>query len=84
LPTSTCHVRKVSVGLKRTYRISAGDGTGRGGELLGMPRTAQSRRRIRLFRDEQCTQLVATVHDDAIDTTLLFALADEVGARRHT
>jgi len=47
LPTSTCHVRKVSVGLKRTYRISAGDGTGRRGELLGTPRTAQSRRRIR-------------------------------------
>ncbi|MFD0623316.1 hypothetical protein [Streptomyces sp. Wh19] len=32
MATSTCHVRKTSLGLRRKYRISADDGNGR---LLG-------------------------------------------------
>ncbi|MFJ2956495.1 hypothetical protein [Streptomyces sp. NPDC087270] len=35
MPTSTYHVRKTSLGLKRKYRISADDGTGKPGKQLG-------------------------------------------------
>jgi hypothetical protein len=35
MPESTYHVLKVSLGLKRKYRISADDGSGKPGSSLG-------------------------------------------------
>lgn len=66
MPTSTFHVRKVSVGLKRKYRISADDGTGRPGELLGYAeKQLKVADEFALFRDEQRTQLLATVRESS-------------------
>jgi len=60
------HVRKVSLGLKRKYRVLADDGTGRPGSLLGY---AEKRLKVAdelvLYRDRQREEVLATVRESS-------------------
>jgi hypothetical protein len=63
---SIYHVRKFSLGLKRRYRISADDGKGRPGDLLGY---AEKQLRVSdeivVYRDEERTERLATVRESS-------------------
>ncbi len=60
----TYHVRKISLGLKRKYRVSDDDGSGRPGDPLcyGEKQLTVSDR-IDLFRDESRADVLATVRE---------------------
>ncbi len=64
VPPSVYHVRKVSLGFKRKYRISADDGAGKPGPSIGY---AEKRLRAAdefdLYRDEQRTAKLVTVRE---------------------
>jgi hypothetical protein len=58
------HVEKVSVGLKRKYRISADDGRGRPGEQIGYAEKQLTvADEVRIYRDQSRTELAARVRE---------------------
>jgi hypothetical protein len=63
---SIYHVRKVSIGLKRKYRISADDGSGRPGEPLGYAeKELKAADEIVIYRDQDRTERLATVRESS-------------------
>jgi hypothetical protein len=66
VPTSIYHVRKVSLGLKRKYRISADDGHGKPGESLGYAeKQLKLADEVRIYREEQRAELLVLVRESA-------------------
>jgi len=62
----TYHVRKTSIGLKRKYRITADDGTGRPGALLGYAeKQLKAADEIVIYRDEARGERLATVRESS-------------------
>ncbi len=54
------------MGLKRKYRISADDGTGKAGELLGFAEKHLTiREQLTIYRDEQRTETLVTVRESS-------------------
>lgn len=63
---SMYHVRKTSFGLKRKYRISADDGTGRAGELVGVAdKQLKASDEIVIYRDEERRDRLAVVLENS-------------------
>jgi hypothetical protein len=66
VPASVYHVRKVSLGFKRKYRISADDGTGRPGAALGYAeKLLKVADEFTLYRDEQRIEKLVTVRESS-------------------
>jgi hypothetical protein len=66
VPTTLYHVRKVSLGFKRKYRVLADDGRGRPGAPLGYAEKQLTvSGEIRLYHDEQRTRPLATVRESS-------------------
>ena len=58
------HLKKVSIGVKRKYRISADDGAGHPGELVAYAEEQlQASDKIVIYRDEERTEISATVKE---------------------
>jgi hypothetical protein len=63
---SIYHVRKVSIGFKRKYRITADNGAGRPGALLGYAeKQLKASDEIVVFRDETRAEVLATVRESS-------------------
>lgn len=63
---SVYHVRKFSIGLKRKYRISADDGAGQPGDLLGYAeKQLKASDEVVLYRDEGRAERLATVRESS-------------------
>ena len=66
MPASIYHVRKISLGFKRKYRISADDGAGRPGALIGY---AEKKLKVDdelvIYRDEQRTEELARIRESS-------------------
>ncbi|WP_052589628.1 hypothetical protein [Luteipulveratus mongoliensis] len=61
---SIYHVRKVSLGLKRKYRVSADDGAGKPGALIGYAeKELKVADEIVIYVDEERTERLATVRE---------------------
>ncbi|MET9143977.1 MULTISPECIES: hypothetical protein [unclassified Streptomyces] len=66
MPTSIYHVRKTSLGLRRKYRISADDGTGRPGEPLGYAeKRLKMSDELDLYADERRGERLVTVRESS-------------------
>jgi len=66
VPVSIYHVRKVSFGLKRKYRLSADDGAGKPGPLLGYAeKQLKVSDEVCIYRDDQRTEKLVTVRESS-------------------
>ncbi|MFJ8825304.1 hypothetical protein ACIREE_26435 [Streptomyces sp. NPDC102467] len=66
MPVSIHHVQKVSLGLKRKYRISADDGAGKPGEPIGYADKAlKVSDELTIYRDEQRTEKSVIVRESS-------------------
>ncbi|RAJ56595.1 hypothetical protein K378_05596 [Streptomyces sp. Amel2xB2] len=66
MPTSIYHVRKISLGLKRKYRISADDGDGRPGKPLGYAeKKLKTSDELDVYGDEQRSERLVTVRESS-------------------
>lgn len=66
MATSTYHVRKTSLGLKRKYRISADDGDGKPGKSLGYAeKRLKMSDELDIYGDEQCSEKLVTVRESS-------------------
>jgi hypothetical protein len=66
VPASVYHVRKVSLGLKRKYRLSADNGDGRPGPPLGYAEKLLTMAdEFVVYRDEQRTEKLVTVRESS-------------------
>jgi hypothetical protein len=64
MSVSIYHVRKVSLGLKRKYRISADDGTGHPGAPIGYAdKRLKLADELAIYRDEQRTERLVVVRE---------------------
>jgi hypothetical protein len=80
------HVRKTSVGIKRKYRISADDGAGRPGAVLGYAeKQLKVSDEIVIYRDEKRTECVAVVRESSVGFVAAltgYDVVDAAGKRR--
>lgn len=66
MPVSTYHVRKVSLGLKRKYQISADDGSGRpGAPLAYAEKELKVADELAVYRDKERTEKLVTVRESS-------------------
>ncbi|SDS22824.1 hypothetical protein [Microlunatus soli] len=66
MTASTYHVRKISLGLKRKYRLSADDGAGQPGALVGYAeKQLKAADEIIIYRDEERTEQIAVVRESS-------------------
>lgn len=66
MSASIYHVRKVSLGLKRKYRILADDGTGQPGPPLGYAeKQLKVTDELAIYRDEQRTEKLVSVRESS-------------------
>lgn len=64
--TTTYHVRKISLGLKRKYRLSADDGDGRPGASLGYAeKQLKAADEFTIYSDEDRADQIARVREDS-------------------
>lgn len=82
---SVYHVKKISLGLKRKYLLSADDGSGRPGESLGYAEKQLTiADRLEIFQDRSRQVRVATVQEskDGLVAALVgYDVVDEAGVR---
>jgi len=66
VPVSIYHVRKVSLGLKRKYRILADDGSGKPGSPLGYAeKQLKVADELAIYRDERRTEKLVSVRESS-------------------
>jgi hypothetical protein len=64
--TSTYHVRKTSLGLKRKYRISADDGSGKPGKPVGYAeKQLKMSDELHIYADERRSEKLVTVRESS-------------------
>ncbi|WP_329459947.1 hypothetical protein [Streptomyces sp. NBC_01497] len=66
MPTSTYHVRKTSLGLKRKYRICADDGNGKPGTSLGYAeKQLKMSEKLDIYADEQRGEKLVSIRESS-------------------